>query len=128
MKNNRIVLLIALMALGTVSISYAGRVRLPGKNILTQRLKNKGFGHFIEKTEIVRDLADQEKEVLGVVLSVQLSLYDYAQSLKQSMGAKMMEKRKSQLIETILEGNSEAIKEAQDILKKIEETSAEETE
>ena len=109
--------------LAAVNISYAGLVTLPGKDVLKSRLRAQGFDHFVEKTKIIDMLADQEKEVMGVIIAVELSLADYAEYLKQPMMVRMMEMLKPQLIKAILEGNDEAIKEASDLQKEIAEQS-----
>ncbi len=90
------------------------------EDILAQRLREGGFGHLIKTTEIISDLADQEKEVIVVIMAVELALDDYNTGPQERMTMKMMKKQKIQLIEAILEGNSEAIQEAYDFLKEIE--------
>ena len=120
MKNHRMFLLIVLMALGAVNVSYAGRVKLPGRDVLTKRLSDGIFRHFVQKTDLIDQLADEEMDVEGLIIEVELSLYDYSERFKASGAKRLLQMIKPKLIEAILEGNSEAIQEAQDIYKKIE--------
>ena len=74
----------------------------------------------LKKTGLIDQLADEEMEVLGVIMAVKLALYDYNETLNQPMVAMMMQMRKPKLIETILGEDSDAIQEARDLYKKIE--------
>lgn len=98
--------------------SYAVLVTLPNKQTLTQRLASIGLDHFIEKTKIVSQLAGQEKEALGVAIAVECALYDYNEYLTQSMPDKqsrmmatLMNMRKPQIIEAILQDSPDALAE-----------------
>lgn len=90
-------------------------ITLPEATVLTARLQQAGFDHFIEKTNIVKNLAGQQKEALGVSTAVELALYDYNQYLKNPVMATMMQMRKPQLIEALLQDSPDAIKELKDL-------------
>ena len=106
--------------LGVVATSYAEPVKLPNRDVLAHRLREKDFGHFIEKTDLIATLADQEKEALGVITAVELAFCDYKAKMQNPMIEMMMQMRKPELIETILNDYPEAIKEAQGFLAEIE--------
>jgi hypothetical protein len=61
--------------------------------------------------KIVNQLADQQKEALGVALRVELALYDYNEYLKQPMLATIMNMRKPEIIKTILQDSPDALAE-----------------
>jgi hypothetical protein len=46
---------------------------------LTKRLNEKGFNHFAQTTDIVKKLADQEFEAIGIAMIIATSLLDYKQ-------------------------------------------------
>jgi len=100
-------------------ISQAMIVKLPDSKVLKKRFQEGGFDHFIEKTKIIKQLANQEKAPLGVVMAVELALYDYNQDLGNPMMATLMQMRKPQIIKLILKDFEEAIKELEklDLIK-----------
>lgn len=106
--------LIAVMVGLTTLSCFATPITMPSAEVLKQRLNDAGFTHFIEKTSIVKDLAGQQKEVLGVATSVDLALYDYSENLKNPMMARMMEMRKPQLLQALLQDHPAALKELAD--------------
>ncbi len=110
---------LSLSLLVGISSINATLVTMPDKKVLTERLHAKGFSHFMEKTDIVKQLAGQKKEVMGVIMAVELSLYDYHNNLKNPMMSTMMAMRKPQLIETLLQDNPSAVKEAHGLLEEI---------
>lgn len=89
-------------------------ITLPEAKVLTARLQQAGFDDFIEKTDIVKNLAGQQKEALGVNMAVELALYDYNKYLENPMMARIMQMRKPQLIETLLQDSPDAVKELKD--------------
>ena len=107
------------MLLGAFSANHAIKVTLPAQDVLSQRLREASFEHFVEKTDILSYLAGQEKETLGVIMAVELALYDYGQNLKNPMIENMMQMKKPQLIEILLKDSPEAAKEAQNLLKEM---------
>ena len=106
--------LLFLSLLVTGASLQAVLITLPEAKVLTARLQQAGFDHFIEKTDIVKNLAGQQKEALGVSMAVELALYDYNQYLKNPMMATMMQMRKPQLIGTLLQDSPDAVKELKD--------------
>ena len=112
--------LIAAVALLTITpLSFAGRVKMPSAQVLHERLQ--GFEHFVEKTSIVKQLADRELEALGVANALELSLYDYDEILKKGMPAQQarmlqvqMQMNKPILLKALLEHSPEALKELEE--------------
>ncbi len=105
---------------GTFNASRAISVTLPSEEVLSGRLRAADFKYLVEKTNLVDQLAGQEKEVLGVIVAVEQALLDYA--VKQPTIAFVTQKRKPRLIEIILQdAPKEAIEEAQDLLRQIAE-------
>jgi len=84
------------------SSNEKGLVTLPKASVLKDRLLEGGFDHFLEKTKLDEKLSGKKLHPLGVSLSVELALYDYAQDLNNPMMAMLMQKRKPQLFEIIL--------------------------
>ena len=83
--------------LSVASINFAGPVKMPSAQVLNERLGEKGFQHFAEKTKIADNLADRELEALGVAITVETSLYDYNENLKKG-GLSEQQLRKNQMI------------------------------
>lgn len=86
-------------------------VKMPNERVLSERLAEAGFDHFMEKTAIHKKLADKSIYPAGVNLTVELALYDYAENLKNPMIASLMRMRKPQLMEIILKDSPAAIEE-----------------
>lgn len=103
--------LFATNSFGAAAAAAYGKevIRLADKKTLTDRLNGLGFEHFVEKTTLVKDLADQEKYPLGVVIAVDLALGDYGRKLNNDMVADIMYLRKNQLIKALLKDHPEAI-------------------
>ena len=76
---------------------------LPNANVLTHRLHDLGLDHFMEKTDIVKQLAGQEKAPMGVVMAVELAIYDYRKCVKMPIINNMMQMTKPNIIKAILE-------------------------
>ena len=106
-KMKKLILLILL----NMGISQAVLVKLPNAEILSERLSSKGFGHFAEKTQIVNQLANQELEVLGVMVAVDLALSDYHENLNNPTMAASMEMNKPVLLNLILKDSPKALEE-----------------
>ncbi len=68
--------------LGSACVSFAMEtVKMPKAEILKKRLCKIGMDHFIEKTNIVDQLADKEKAPLGVAMSIEQAFADYCDYL-----------------------------------------------
>ena len=89
-------------------------LKMPDATTLQKRLNEAGFEHFVEKTDIVKNLADRDLYPLGVAVSVETALYDYSEYLKQPMMARMMQMRKPQLLEVLLKDHPAALQELAD--------------
>lgn len=84
---------------------------LPSVQVLKQRLAAHGFDHFEEKTQIAEKLGGQKKVPMGVAVAVELALHDYAQNLQNPMIAFMMQMRKPELLEILLQDFPDALTE-----------------
>ena len=102
------------------SITVATKVKMPSAKILTSRLSKIGMDHFIEKTNLVSNLANRELESIGVAVAVETSLYDYNENLGQGLPAHMarmmqvqMQLNKPILLRSLLEDYPEALTDLQ---------------
>ena len=84
-------------------------IRLRDQKTLTDRLHKLGFEHFVEKTTLVKDLANQEKHPCGVVMAVELALYDYNEYLNNPIMENLMHMRKPELVKALLQDHPEAM-------------------
>lgn len=98
-------------------------ITMPNTQILEKRLADNGFIHFMQTTNIVKYLADQNKAPIGVSLVVAASYLEYDKHLKERFSAKLslaqgrmdiIEKKKRQLFELLLEDAPEALKELEE--------------
>jgi hypothetical protein len=103
-------------------------LKMPAESILNDRLHGQGFDHFMEKTGIVQRIAGQELHPGGVVLAVELALHDYDEVLKKGMPAAMarqmsflMQMRKSQLLDAILQDIPEASRTVDDFYNQVQQ-------
>lgn len=79
-------------------------------NVLAKPFNDKGFQHFIEKTKIDKDLANRELYPLGVIMAIETHLYDYNEYLKNPMMSRLMQMRKPEIIDILLQNHPEAIR------------------
>lgn len=86
-------------------------VKLPCKEVLSQRFYENELSHFMEKTTIVQQLADKSKEPSGVALILDLALYDYSEYNKNPMMDAVMHMRRKNILEIILKDYPEELKE-----------------
>lgn len=80
--------------------------RLPNAKELRQRLGEKGFDYFAQKTKIIDQLADKELCPLGVALVVARAQNNYKKYLDSLMGQweeKTQEKEKVHLLKLLLQ-------------------------
>lgn len=73
--------LFALLFFALCSTTYAMDllIQMPNSEILTNRLQNAHFGHFVENTEIIKQLANQEKHLSEVVEAINIAVDAYCQ-------------------------------------------------
>jgi hypothetical protein len=100
-----------ILLLSTAGISNAMEpiIELPSAQILRERLQAKGLSHFAEKTEIDKELGNQKLYPSGVVLAVEQALYDYDKYMKMPAANVLMQRRKPQILEALLQDHPEAI-------------------
>ena len=118
--------LIAVSALLSItSLSFAGHVKMPPAQDLHERLRD--FKHFVEKTNIVNELAGKELQVLSVAVAVDASLYFYNKYLEkggmQPQKARVMQMQmRPFLFKALLQYSPEALRELKEkgIYKPIE--------
>lgn len=98
----------ALLSIATTGV--ATPVKIPSAQVLTSRLG--GFEHFIEKTNFVKNVADKELEPLGVAVSIETALFDYAEYMKAVPNMEtVMEMNKPMIFEACLKDHPEALAE-----------------
>lgn len=59
-------ILFLLLSMPAFSFTMEG-CKMPSAKVLEQRLRDAGFDHFIEKTAIVKELAEQTKPAIAIV-------------------------------------------------------------
>ncbi len=91
--------------------------KMSSAKILFEQLNAEGFEHFVEKTKIHKKLGDRELYPEGIMMAIELSLYDYSQYVQNRTVDVVMSMRKRTLITTILK----ECKEKEDIIKILEE-------
>ena len=101
--------LMLFILLGLVNASYAGRVTLPGCDVLPQRLRANGFSHVVDNTGLIFRLTYKETRVSNIVEVVASSLRDYRETLGKE--------RELDLLNTILRDSPEAAAEAREMWK-----------
>lgn len=85
-------------------------VPLPDAETISKRLRANGHAYFDEKSNIAQELGGEEKYPLGVVLAVDMALYDMRSTLDRTTWVGMM-MLKTMIIETILIDYPEAMEE-----------------
>jgi len=118
----KLIVFSSLLCITTMGLAMEKKIKMPDAQTLQQRLSNKGFGHFAEKTNIVDELAEQEKFPMGIAVSIELSYSDYAENLKEGMPAPManmammqMERNKPILFEALLQDHKEALQKLEQL-------------
>ncbi len=108
------------VVLTIVSTNFA-MIEMPTAEVLEERLNKAGFGHYMEKTDIVESLANKELVPIGVHNIVFTSMLDYSKHLEETMpgpyckaGQAAFYIRKRQLFEVLLEDFPEALKELEE--------------
>ncbi len=95
-------------------------VRFPSKEVLRESLAKAGLDHFMEKTRI-ENIVDDQLVPFGVAVRLDIALYDYNENLKQGvqnaqragMMAMMMEMRRSEILEILLQADAAALEQLQ---------------
>lgn len=116
MKNNFI--LCALLVIMN-SLSQAGTVILPSAEVLTERLAQEAFGHFIQNTNIIKQLANKELETYVVAMHIETAWHNYTKRLTLTADQRsVLDIRKPELLKIILKDNPE---EVADYIKRLDE-------
>lgn len=110
---------LAILALWLASTLNAISVTMANRQELEQRLRANKFDHFMEKTNLVSRLAGKKTDVFDILIAVNHSWSKYKQDLNNSAMAALINSRKPELIEVLLQDNPDAIKEANFYLKNI---------
>ena len=87
------------------------RIKLPSAEILQERLNDMGLEYFREKTELHQQLGNKTLHPMGVAVAVELALADMSKIVKMPMMDELLQMCKSEIIETILKDDPEAIAE-----------------
>jgi hypothetical protein len=93
------------------NVMHAVLVRLPDAATLTQRLQ--GFEDFVEKTNIIRQLAGIDMEAIPLAISIQCNVDSYNQ---HPSAQALTEAQRSAIFRAIFVGFPEAIKELSNIV------------
>jgi hypothetical protein len=76
------IILLAFLLFAPLAIAMDdNEISLPTKQVLIQRLNALHLNHFVEKTNIIEDLAEQKLSPEGVVQSINFAIVDYLESL-----------------------------------------------
>ncbi len=94
-------------------------VIMPNAQILQDRLRKCGFDYFMENTDIVKKLADQQRYPIGIAIAIELCFLAYNKNLKNEETGKIImaltKMNKFLLFEALLEGEPKALKELKDL-------------
>ncbi len=97
-------------------------IKMPNAQVLQDRLHKGTFHHFMEKTDIVSELADRNITPLGIVSVVNLSYVDYNEYFRKAKSGKAAERlmvlmvmKKRELFEALLEDKREVLKQLDDL-------------
>lgn len=109
-------LIFTIVLLNMVALSHAmapksTSIQLPPASVINQRLEDLGLRYFLEKTKIDQQLGNQKKYPIGVALTVELSLSDFAKTVGNPVASRLMQMQKPEIIKAILQDFPEAIAE-----------------
>lgn len=110
----RLIAIGALLVSACASFAADTTITMPSADVLTQRLKAIGMEHFMEKTNIITQLADQQKAPLGVAGAILEACADYEKYLTQGragQASRMFNLSKHLLFVAVLEDAPEALEE-----------------
>ncbi|MCL5875892.1 MAG: hypothetical protein M1114_05465 [Candidatus Dependentiae bacterium] len=104
--------LFALLFFALCSTTYAMDllIQMPNSEILTDRLQNAHFGHFVKNTEIIKQLANQEKHLSEVVEAINIAVDTYCQKIQHPAVIAVMHVLRPKIIKIILKDYPEAIR------------------
>ena len=93
-------------------------IRMPDKT-LEQLLQEKGLQHFIDKTNVIQNLADQEKYALGVAAAIEDACAQYRGLLNKNISDEtrkmtnnmIVDAARSMTYKTLLKDHPEALQE-----------------
>lgn len=92
-------------------------VQFPKKEVLRRSLYDAGLSHFVEKTSI-EDIVDEELLALDVAIRLKEKLLDYNQYMQKygqkrhaDMVAALMQGRKDNILEILLQNDQQALDE-----------------
>ena|SRR5690349_15225464 len=89
-------------------------VELPSKEVLKDRLNSKKMQHFMEKTNIISELAGQREALIGVVVTIELALSDYFKLFPDTMNiSSCLILWRENLFEAFLQDTPDALKQLQ---------------
>jgi len=113
---------LSLLLSNSFAFSMEKPIRMPDKTTLELLLQEKGLHHFIEKTNVIQDLADQEKYALGIAISIDGACAQYRGLLNKNISDErrkmtnnmIVDAVRSMLYKTILKDYPEALQELQE--------------
>lgn len=110
--------LFALIVIIQCSIVLSAPIQMPSESVLQNKLNSIGMGFFAEKTDFIKQLANQEIEPLAVNLAFELSIGDYLEKIKKDMPGLVFKRMqdyimatKPKILEKLLEEYPSALKE-----------------
>lgn len=110
-------LMLILTVLLNVGICQAMLVTIPKAAILEERFQDTMFTHFVESTNIVKELAGRELSVLGVWIALDTALEQYQEDLKErGYIAQFIRSASLEIIEIILKDSPEGFKALKEII------------
>ena len=90
-------LILGLLVATQFAIAMDKIIKMPGEAVLQKRLDDIGMRYFAEKTNIISELADQEKVPLGVAMTLESAIHDYFEYINKCMPEKMMISQMAQI-------------------------------
>ncbi len=116
--NLKLFIVTALLAssFASYSMDETKKIKMPKADILTARLDKLGMNHFMRTTDIIQQLADQEKCPNHVASAIERCLYNYNEYMAKGdpmmarVTAQRMRVYKPLIFETLLEEHPEALR------------------
>lgn len=85
----KVAIIAAILSINAISFAMEkDTCTMPSAEVIRERFQ--GFDHFLEKTNLVQQLAGQEKHPFGVAMAVDLALHDYNAYLAKGTPAPML--------------------------------------
>ena len=118
MKLKKILTSLLLISFAATYVNAAEKeiITMPSAEVLKERFSTLGLNYFDEKTGIIEQLANEKKHPMGVVMALELCLYDYNEYMaQQPMIGRMMQINKPIILQALLKDHPEALEQLEKV-------------